>query len=251
VSSEKSWHTIFDAEFVFRKSCTAELASFERHKTALLDILRKAHAGGPKSKPFDEQPAWRELISAAAWYFRRPIINQKTLLPGRRVERLRELAKALRRAQDLAQKAVQDDVGIDLFRGWCAETKRNIPPSEQELDAIASEITQAVAALAALKAAADRAAQGARKKAGRPSGAGVLSMDDIITLKRLFQRSTGREPRAGPFVQLVEEFLVAVGRADDTKQDYVVEALKYADKQARKQRAQHANNRIRAIIGCR
>jgi hypothetical protein len=95
VSPEKSWHTIFDVKPESRKSYAKELASFEQHKTALLDILRKAHGNGPKLKPFDEQPAWRALIRAAAWYFRRPILKQKTLLPARRVERLQDLAKAL------------------------------------------------------------------------------------------------------------------------------------------------------------
>jgi len=53
-------------------------------------------------------------------------------------------------------------------------------------------------------------------------------------LKGLYRQSTGREPRKGRFVTLVEEFLVAVGQGDHTKHDYVVEALKYANKQARK-----------------
>ena len=61
-------------------------------------------------------------------------------------------------------------------------------------------------------------------------------MHDIIALKALYRRSTGLEPRkgVGPFKELVETFLGAVGRGDDTKQDYVIEALKYADKHARK-----------------
>jgi hypothetical protein len=235
MSTEKSWHTIFDVEFASRESNTAELASFEGHKTALLDILRKAHDGGPKSKPFEEQPAWRELIIAAAWYFRRPAIKQTTLLPARRFERLDDLTKALSRARSIVRKAMQDDVGIDLFRGWWTETKRNISPvSEQDIDAVADEITEAVAKLVALEAAARRAAGNLTKNVGPQSGTGILSMHDIIALKGLYRRSTGREPRRGPFVQLVEEFLVAVGRSDATKQDYVVEALKYADKQVRK-----------------
>lgn len=236
MSRENSWHTIFDVDLESKPFYTAELASFERHKTALLDILRRAHDGGPKSNPFDGQAAWRQLISAAVWYFRRPIIKQNTLLPARRFERLHDLAKALSLARRLAHKAVQDEVGIDLFRGWWTETERYASTvSEQTVNAVADEITEAVAKLAALEAAARRAARDVRKKVGPTSGTGILSMADIIALKGLYRRSTGREPpRTGHFVQLVEEFLVAVGRGDDTKQDYVVEALKYADKQARK-----------------
>jgi hypothetical protein len=232
MSTEKSWHTLFEAEFETRESYTTELASFERHKTALLDILRKAHGGGPKSTPFDEEPAWRDLIMAAVWFFRRPITKQNTLLPARRVERLLDLAKALSRARGIAHKAMLDDVGIDLFRGWWKEAKRTL--SVQDIDAVADEITEAVAKLAALEAAARRAASDLPKKKGPPSGTGILSIHDLISLKGLYRRSTGREPHRGPFVQLVEKFLVAVGQGDYTKQDYVVEALKYANKQARK-----------------
>jgi hypothetical protein len=39
---------------------------------------------------------------------------------------------------------------------------------------------------------------------------------------------------AGPFAKLIEKFFIAIGRGDDTKQDYVFEALKYQRKQARK-----------------
>ena len=39
---------------------------------------------------------------------------------------------------------------------------------------------------------------------------------------------------AGRFAQLVEEFLTALGRGDDISKDYVVEAIKYARKQERK-----------------
>ena len=156
MSAEKSWHTIFDVEPESRQSYAAQLASFEQHKTALLDILRKAHGGGPKLNQFDEQPAWRGLTRAAGWYFKRSTLKQRTLLPARRVERLQDLAKALSRARGIAHKAVQDDVGIDLFRGWWIETERStIPVSDlttldANLNAVASEIEEAVKGIATL-----------------------------------------------------------------------------------------------------
>jgi hypothetical protein len=108
--------------------------------------------------------------------------------------------------------------------------------SEQDINAVANEITEAAAKLEALEAAVTRARRTCLKKVGRPSGRGILSMHDVIALKGLYHWSTGRQPRGRPFVQLVEEFLVALGQGDTTKQDYAVEALKYADKQARKSR---------------
>jgi hypothetical protein len=149
---EKSWHTIFDVELATREPYAAEWALFEQHKTALLDILRKSYNGGPKSKPFDEQCAWRKLIIAAAWYFRRPEIKRNTLLPARRLERLNDLSKTLSNARKLVHDAMQDDVGIDLFRGWWTETNRNLSSiSEQDIDAVADEITEAAAKVGRLR----------------------------------------------------------------------------------------------------
>jgi hypothetical protein len=90
--------------------------------------------------------------------------------------------------------------------------------------------------LTAIEAAASSAAREVPTKAGPPRGTGILSMHDILTLKKVYRRSTGLEPimAAGAFADFVGEFLEAVGRRDDTSQDYVVEAFRYARKQLRK-----------------
>jgi hypothetical protein len=239
-------NTIWDIEIERREvpeaPFAAELAAFERHKKPLLDILRKVHGGDPKSKLFGEEDSWRALTRAAIWYFRRPEIKQKTMLAARRVERLRELAKALDRARHMADKAMQDDVGWDLFRGWCAEA--NTSPAWAVLNAdgssvltpIANQFKKVMGSLTALETAASRAARDAPTKAGPPRGAGILPLDDIIALAAVYRRSTGKNPMmgAGPFAKLIEKFFIAIGRGDDTKQDYVFEALKYQRKQARK-----------------
>jgi hypothetical protein len=242
MSINKSWHAIFDVELERRETYAAELLAFERQKNTLLDILRHVHDCGPKKpEPFDEDDAWRALVRAAVWYFKRSIIKQKTLLPARRVERLDDLADALGVVRNLLNKARNDDVGLDLVRGWCAEN--NIPAGSELImsdygkSAVLDEITSAVAVLTALEAAARRAAGDVPTKRGAPGGTGILSLADIINLKEVYRRSTGLEPGtgAGPFVQLVEEFLIATGRGEDTSKDYVVEALTYARKRALKQ----------------
>lgn len=241
MSVNESWRTIFNVELERRETYGAQLPEFERHKRVLLDILRKVHGGGPKkSEPFDEVETWHALLRCASSYFKRPIIKQKRLLPARRVEQLRDLASALDHARRLADKARQDDVGVDLFRGWCAEANIHMG-SEQIMNdegvlAVLDEITAAVACLTTLGAAARRAARDIPTKAGPLRGTGILSMDDIIGLMAIYRRSTGLKPGigAGPFAELVEEFLIAVGRGDDTAEDYVVEALKYARRQSRK-----------------
>jgi hypothetical protein len=215
---------------------SAEFAEFERHKKTLLDHLRSAYELGPKSKTFDEGYLWRRLRGAAVWVFRRPKIQQRTVLPARRRERLRDLAKAVRRARGIAEKAMQDDVGVDLFLGWCAEA--NITPASHGRLRIVVEIKKVVASLATLEAAASRAARDLPTKAGPPSGTGILPMSDVNALMAVYRTSTGLEPSmgAGPFAEFADKFLTAVGKTeDDTKQDYVVEALKYANKRARKE----------------
>jgi hypothetical protein len=234
MSTKKSWHTLFDVKFESRETYATELVAFEQHKTGLLDILRKAH--DPKSQPFDEQFAWHALIRAAVWFSRRKKIDRKRLLPARCRERLLDWAKELKRSGKMADKAMQDDVGIDLFRGWWLETKGG-DLSPEAIKAVADEITDAVTKVAALEAAARRGAGAFVKRVGPREGTGLLSMHDIINLRSLYRQSTGREPRGGPFVEFVEQFLVAMGRGDTTKKDSVAEALKYVDKKARKHRS--------------
>jgi len=209
-----------------------QLAAFDRHRPNLLGHLSKAHKRGPKSAPFDETSAWRHLTYLAETYFMRPIRKQETLLPSRRIDRLDDLAKALRKAHRLVDSAMKDDVGDDLFRGWCVEAKE--PPQGLNDDdwpfRIINQIKEVATGLATLKAAAQRAARDVpRKGAGTPPGFRILPWDYIIGLAECYRRNTGVEPimGPGPFAEFVEEFLVAVGRGNDTKNDYVVEAFKY------------------------
>ncbi|MGA7787239.1 MAG: hypothetical protein WCA56_03625 [Xanthobacteraceae bacterium] len=168
-------------------------------------------------------------------YIERLEIAQKAVLPSRRVERLRDLAKALGRTRNMTKKAMQDGVGWDLFRGWCAEASASPSDASSTLTSFTNQVKKVMADLTAIEAAASRAAREVPTKPGPPRGTGILSMHDILTLKKVYRRSTGLEPimAAGTFADFVEEFLTAVGRRDDTSQDYVVEAFKYVRKQLR------------------
>jgi hypothetical protein len=186
----------------------------------------------PKSGPFDEDSSWRALKHAAIGRFRRS--KFKTVLPGRRGERLRDLKNALGRARDKVEKAMHDDVGIDLFRGWCAEGNISWAVFRDHGSSVLTRFEEVTASLAALETAASRAARDHRTKAGPPRETGILPPGDISALAQVYQRSTGQTPIMGAGHQFVEEFLTAVGRGDDTSKDYVFEALKSARKHARK-----------------
>jgi len=218
-----------------------QLTAFKQHRRDLLARLRNAYDRGPKSGPFDEVGAWRHLTYLAQQYFWRPI--RKPLLPSLRATRLDDLAKALRKARHLVEKAMPDDVGDDLYHGWC---EANITPGSPQglkdrtlLFRIVDEIRAAATGLANLEAAAQRAAQTLRtvpKKKGAQRGRGILPPDYILGLGACYRRNTGLEPDidAKPFADFVEEFLKAVGRTDDTSNDYVFEAIKYAHRKRRK-----------------
>jgi hypothetical protein len=198
----------------------AGLVEFNHHKKALLTILRNVYMHG-KPVPFDADKSWHRLIRLAHFYFGLEKMKQETMPAADRVKRLRELAKALGRARGMADEAMQDDVGNDLFRAWVAEIK--IPPvsvvgvnddGQSVLVCIADEIKKVVASLAIFETAARRAANEAHKGRGRPKGASVLPLDYIIGLAVLYRDSTGTKPEARrkSFAGFVYAFLAAIGR---------------------------------------
>ena len=223
----------------------ADLAAFERHKKALLENLRKVCERGHKSKPFDADKSWDHLTILAKSFFGRAIIKQETMtiLPARRVERLRDLAKALGRARSMVNKAMQDDVGRDLFDAWydisAASGIGSNGGGRPVPFFLADEFEEVVAGLTTLEKAARKAADRWRTKSGSREGSGRLPPRYIKKLERVYQNSTGRVPGerggGGPFTQFVREFLDAIGQGDDITGGYVVEAIKYARKRAREQ----------------
>jgi len=221
----------------------AGLVEFNHHKKALLTILRNVYMCGLKSVPFDADKSWHRLIRLAHFYFWREKMKQETMPAADRVERLRELAKALDRARGMADKAMQDDVGNDLFRAWVAEIK--LPPVSRRrrlkaarsmpsvLVCIADEIKKEVASLATLEKVARRAANEAHKGRGRPKGASVLPLDYIIGLAVLYRDSTGTKPEARrkSFAGFVYAFLAAIGRPT-ILEDSVVKLVRKARSRA-------------------
>jgi hypothetical protein len=216
----------------------AELAAFERHKKALLDNLRNVHERGLNSESFDAEKVWCALTRLAKLYFCGETMKQETIPTGERVKRLRQLARALARARGLAEKALQDDVGGDLFRGWVAG--KQLPMtlavrSDGDGSSVATraidEIKNAVTDLVTLESAARTAAAAmdAPASAGRPP---ILPRDCIHGLARIYRSSTGLKPGRGdgPFARFVLQFIAAVGRRG-CEFDSVIEAIKDAHAQ--------------------
>jgi hypothetical protein len=209
----------------------AGLAAFEQHKISLLDHLQKVYERGHKSKPFDAEKAWQGLTSLAGLYFWRARLKQDTVPAAPRVERLRDLARTLGRARRQAEMAMRDDVGEALFRAWRDANVRYDPDLDptgpQTLVRIDHEFEKVIASLAALEAAARRAADEVPKPRGRPKGSALLSPGFIEGLAGVYQNSTRSKPGAGdgPFARFVYEFLTAMG-GYNIEYESLVDAIK-------------------------
>src|SRR5262249_42874867 len=75
---------------------------------------------GPKAKGFDEEKAWHSLCGLAQPYFRQRSQKRVKTLPTAQRERLREIAKILRRVRRLVDGT---DVRDDLFSAWWEVTR--------------------------------------------------------------------------------------------------------------------------------
>ncbi len=214
----------------------AGLSEFARHKECLLLILRNSPDGPPDSKSFDEDGAWRALMRAASWYLIRPKLNRKRVLPAERVERLRELEKALSKAKNSTHRAMRGELRYDLFKGWCAEANKTSVSDWEAPTDIFDKIEQALKNLDNLRAAAGRAADAVPIRPGPQRGSGILPIEDVVALAGVYQRSTGCRPKMGAkhFADFLQEFLSAVGQDQKTAKGYVLEAVKYARKCSRR-----------------
>jgi hypothetical protein len=210
----------------------ARLAEFDRYRDDLLAMLLKVCERTPK--PFDKKYAWRH-VSLFAWrYLEEEESAEKRMMVPRadRVEQLRELGNALRRARSKLDETRHHVNLVVLFEEWC---KARFPDFTDRHVAIFDEALAAlIAGLAELEIAASRAAEQVRPKHGRPIGTGVLQPDFIIDLELAYRDITGKPGGAGPgpFAQFVMKFLEALGRRTIEEQT-VIKVIRGAKKSER------------------
>ena len=206
-----------------RAPIAKQLADFEEHKNTLLNALQKERKADLNSEPFDADKSWDDIALIARLYFWGKSMERNALPTSERIKRLHQLAKALRRADGLTQRAMRDGIGDELYRAWFA---LNIEPlSIIEIDEIdkgdgssmvtliADDIKGMVGSLARLKELSDKAATAADvlSKTGRPT---LLPRDCIQGLARVYRNSTGSKPGRGdgPFAEFAYKFMTAVGQ---------------------------------------
>jgi hypothetical protein len=213
-------NTLWDIEIVERTSAwqspiAAECATFDAHKKILLGKLHNGYKLGPKANPFDATRSWRDLTELAKSYFLDLRTKQETMAESDCVKRLHTLARALRHARNLVDRAMQDDVGAELFRAWLdvEQITKDSPINPEVLILAADRMKEAVAGLATLETTARTATVRADvlSKTGRPA---LLPRDCIQGLARVYRKSTGAKPGrgAGPFADFAYQFMTAVGQ---------------------------------------
>jgi hypothetical protein len=206
------------------------LTAFDRHKEALLTILRNDYEHGPQAEPFDADRSWHDLTFLARAYFWKATVKREVMPAAELVARLRELEKAFGNARALADKAMQDDVGSALCSSWWEGTSEYAEAEGRFVDLlyIKREFEKVVTSLAALETAAIRAAGDVPKRPGRPKGNAILPWDFIEALAAQYRDTTGSKPGAGdgPFAKFVMKFLSALGR--NIEYESVIDAIKDA-----------------------
>jgi hypothetical protein len=241
-------NTLWDIQMEITKDGRApiafpeKMAAFDQHKKILLANLLKVHKG--KSETFDADKSWRDLTQLARLYFWGQDMEQNALPPRERIKRLHQLAKALRQAHGLTQRAIGDSVGDDLYRAWFAQKKISAISIIQidEIDKddgssivtrIADEIKEMAETLATLKTVSHAAATAADvlSKGGRPV---LLPRDCIQGLTRVYRTRTGAKPGrgAGPFADFAAGFALAVGKTGFSRRS-LIDAIQDAHLQFR------------------
>jgi hypothetical protein len=220
-----------------QSSILPDMIVFEQHKDALLSNLRETFERSPRSKPLDTIKLSRDLTVLAKWYFEEKK-KQKPMPAADYAKRLHKLATAFGSAHAIADKALRDGFVYDLASEWIAET--NVPLASAISNGIGvrriAAIKNAVGNLVVLERLARRAANNVLTRRGPRKGTSILPTNYIHALAFVFKVNTGRRPSRveGPFARFVREFLAAIGQGDRLSKKYVVEMIKEARAEIRK-----------------
>jgi len=246
-----------DARAEATEAIEARLTAFDRHRDDLLSMLQKVHEHKPKTKSFDKNEAWRHLRFIAWGFFRdeRSRDEQKAEVTANdRLERLRQLGKALGDARRKLDEAMHHAVRGGVYVEWCIAHGNPdfldpiIDVFEREFDRVTSDVLGGLAALeTAAFCAADDVRQNQVRRPGRPGGTSLVRRSFILSLERVYRESTGKRAGAGagPFAQFVKKFLEAVGRKGIDRQS-IIKAIKTAKKREEKNLATSSWGRSRS-----
>jgi hypothetical protein len=231
--SQELERTLLDDQMeLFKAEIELKLARFNCHKERLLSLLFGGSNDGRHSE--GAANAWSALEAIAYQYFARQILKQTVVSSADRAAPYRAIANASRRTKSKIEKEVRADPAGYLMKCWLDGTKKLGDATEEFQQQLYMEagfqrkVDKGLEILTELEAAANQRVKEVHKAAGRPQGTSILPWQYIFALEAAYRESTGLEPVRGPgsFADFVEEFLIAVGRAANTAQDYVVERVR-------------------------
>jgi hypothetical protein len=230
------------------RAIKTNLAEFNKRKDKLIDHLK---GRSPGSEQVDEEKLWHNLTSLAQLHF----LRKTSPTTVERKARLRKLAELLHRASNLAERARQDNIGVDLVSALFDGALPRDPPGQIVRDDNGTlrvvhfsniGFAEMVATLATYQAVALRTADDV--PAVPPGKTPILPRSFIIALAEVYRRSTGRKPGAGkgPFARFVVQFRAALDSsqkiADGNVDNSVIDAIKDA---LRKERTQKKDRKPR------
>jgi hypothetical protein len=207
-----------------------KLKAFDQHKRNLIDRLHEGYQLGPKSKPFNREKYWDDLVVIAKLYVGGKLAKNNAISPAERFNRLRQLANAVYRARALTDQAIRQDIGIDLLKAWLTVNKTPLASALSTPIETTNQISEISRSLAKLEAAATAAAYANTSSSdrGRPP---ILPYDCIQGLARLYRISTDSKPGRGrgPFARFISAFVAAVNEHGfEFDDDSVVGAIQEA-----------------------
>jgi hypothetical protein len=218
------------------------LAGFRRRKDRLLSPLFDDYKDAQPSDRHER--AWFRIETTAYQYFALKELKQTVL---DHEARYCAISNAAQRARDTieAEKARWVDHSGNELKAWLEGTKEFTEATEQYGDWIYIElefrrkVDEAAKSLTELEAMANQLADELHKGRGRPGGTSDVPWNYFRALEEDYRRSTGLEPKmtvGRPYAKFVEEFLIAIGRDDDTSlhYDYAVEKRRDVRKHAGK-----------------
>ena len=98
-----------------------QMIAFNGHKEEILSKLREGRGRSARSKPFDEERAWRDISRFAEMHFWSAIGEQATTSPAERFKQLRRVGRTL----DRAHTRESDDAGGYWLRSVSGVVRRH------------------------------------------------------------------------------------------------------------------------------
>lgn len=221
----------------FKPEIELKLVLFNKHKK---EILAKLFDDYNHTQPSErDKKIWLRIETIAYQYFARQILKLTVKSNADQVARYGAIASASKRARTKIEKLRYDDIARPEMGKWLDGIEELADATSNFLNCLYiaanfdRKIESSLESLVELEAAANRVADEVHKGSGRPEGGSILPHNYTSAFMEIYQESPNPTDNKR-FANLIQQFLLAVGKEGETEEDYVFEAFKYQRKKARK-----------------